>query len=252
MLIQTLQSCFRVHLHVRLTLLPEMPFLDCSWDVLLWTSELENLQCRLLYFVRMKFNFNFIWRKRAQVQGAKSSKRCRWSAKTVLKKLKNSHGFRHCCETAHNSVWHHFSSKHPPSVFAELGTDSLTLGDKFMVRNLLNVRESKTSALIHSLWARTLWCFPEKTSCLVSNSFQLQWSFIWAASVSFIWQRKLCLISTQVQDHRVKKAKIKQKNLQSIFILQPNRKRCRFTQRGKTKSAKFKSCMIYLILFIIY
>lgn len=145
------------------------------------------------------------WRKRAQVQGAKSGKRCRWSAKTVLKKPKNSHGFRHCCETANNSVWHHFSSKYPPSVFAELGTDSLTLGDKFMVRNLLNVRESKTSALIQSLWAWTLWCFPEKTSCLVSNSFQLQWSFIWAVSVSFIWQRKLCLISTQVQDHRVKK-----------------------------------------------
>lgn len=195
-----------------------MPFLDCSLDVLLWTSELENLQCRLLYFVKMKFNFNFIWRKRAQVQGAKSGKRCRWSAKTVLKKPKISHGLRCCCETAHNSVWHHFSSKHPPSVFAKLGTDSLTLGDKFMVRNLLNVRESKTPALMHSLWAWTLWCFPEKTSCLVSDSFQLQWSFMWAASLSFIWQRNLYLISMQVQDPSCNQKKPKQNKKHSEYL----------------------------------
>lgn len=47
-----------------------------------------------------------------------------------------------------------------------------------------------------------------------------------------------------------KKSQNKLKNLQSIFILQPNRKRCRFTHRGKTKPAKFKSRMIYLFISI--
>lgn len=92
MLIQTSQSCFWVHLHARLTLLPEMPFLDCSWDVLLWTSELENLQCRLLYFVKMKFNFNFILEKEGTGAGSQI-----WQTMQVVSK--------DCVEKAKKLTW---------------------------------------------------------------------------------------------------------------------------------------------------